>query len=111
MLEGQFADNTLDAETEASRLNSRLHVPATRLLGQIKDSTVWAKQLEIKLTAANLGQAEYYLDRLKARVDYLEARAATEAGISRRELEILLKQHRVTLVTTAPLARPLAEVI
>ena len=81
--------NDYDSEPDVTPTISGFHLSTLTGPGAASEAALWAKQLEIKLAAANLGQAEYYLDRPKARVDYLEARAATEAGISRRELEEL----------------------
>jgi predicted nucleic acid-binding Zn-ribbon protein len=55
----------------------------------IRDAAVRAKRLELKLAAARVGQAEYDLDTLKSRIDFLEARAAGRDGATRTEHEEL----------------------
>ena len=47
---------------------------------QIHKAAIHAKRLELKLALAKLGQAEYYLSSLSARVDYLEARLSRDDG-------------------------------
>lgn len=47
-----------------------------------------AKRLEVKLAAAKLAQAEYHLDALRARVDYLETRTARDRATRREEAEL-----------------------
>ncbi len=90
MVEVQCLANTGEANSEATRIRPRYQLSVIDALGNVNAEAVWAKQLEIKVAAANLGHAEYYFERLKARVDYLEARVSTDAGISRRELEELM---------------------
>ena len=55
----------------------------------IREAAVRVKRLELKLAAARVGQAEYYLDTLKCRIDFLEARAASKDGATKTEIEEL----------------------
>ncbi|PYP83736.1 MAG: hypothetical protein DMF61_22340 [Blastocatellia bacterium AA13] len=88
MLERQVSFYDHETESRPVRMSPGFG-PLSTASANGDDAAVWAKQLEIKVAAANLGQAEYYLDRLKERVEYLQSRAQTESGISRRELEEL----------------------
>ena len=51
----------------------------------------WADDFEVELARARLHQAEREMDCLKARIDYLEARAASSVGATQRELEELMQ--------------------
>ena len=52
---------------------------------EIYHATVEKRKIEVRLVAARLAQAEYYLDALQARLDFLEARAARDGGATKRE--------------------------
>jgi len=56
---------------------------------QIRRAAIDAKKLEVKLAAAKMAHAEYYLASLAARADYLEARCSREELVTRREKEEL----------------------
>lgn len=56
---------------------------------QVIKAAVHAKKLEVKLAAAKLAHAEYYLSSIIARLDYLEARCTSPDGAVRREREEL----------------------
>ena len=56
--------------------------------GEIHRVALAAKRLEVKLAAAGLAQAEYHLDALRARIDYLETRAARDRASRREEAEL-----------------------
>ena len=56
--------------------------------GEIHRVAVEAKRLEVKLAAAKLAQTEYHLDALRARMDYLENRAARDRATRREEDEL-----------------------
>ncbi|HXG94165.1 MAG TPA: hypothetical protein VNN73_17610 [Blastocatellia bacterium] len=77
--------------------------------GQIHEARVKAKKLEIKLAGAKLAQAEFYLDLLKARVDYLEARAARGDAITKREQAELEWVREALPVNSATVERLAAE--
>jgi len=46
------------------------------------------KRLEVKLAAVKLAQAEYHLDALRARIDYLETRVARDRATHREKAEL-----------------------
>ena len=50
-----------------------------------------ADDIEVEHTRSRLHQAEQEMDSLKARIDYLEARAASSVGATQRELEELMQ--------------------
>jgi len=52
---------------------------------EIYQATLEKRRLEVRLVATRLAQAEYYLDALRARLDFLDARAARAGGATRRE--------------------------
>src|SRR6185503_20496059 len=60
------------AQMILNQIASKQDAPAE----EIHKATVEAKKLEIQLTATKLAQADYHLDALKARLDFLAARAA-----------------------------------
>jgi hypothetical protein len=55
---------------------------------QVRKADIEAKKLEVKLAATKLAQAEYHLDALKARLEFLEVRCAREEGTKREEAEL-----------------------
>jgi hypothetical protein len=55
---------------------------------EIHRVAVDAKRLEVKLAAAKMAQAEYHLDALRARIDYLESRVARDRATRREEAEL-----------------------
>lgn len=72
---------------------------------QIRRAAIEAKKIEVKLAAAKLGHAEYYLASLAARADYLEARAAQEELVTRREKEELAWIREALPINNATVAR------
>ena len=52
---------------------------------EVRKAAIEAKKLEVQLAATKLGQVDYHLDVLKARLDFLEARATSANGLSKRE--------------------------
>lgn len=56
---------------------------------QIRRAAIETKKLEVKLAAAKMAHAEYYLASLAARLDYLEVRCSREELVTRREKEEL----------------------
>jgi len=78
----------------------------------IHKAAVEAKKLEIQLAATKLAQADYHLDALKARLDFLNARAAAAGGPSKREqaeLEWARTAVPINSSTVARLANELEE--
>jgi hypothetical protein len=59
------------------------------LASEISNAAVRVKELEVRLTTARLAQAEYHLGSLKARLSYLEARAARQDEAARSEAQEL----------------------
>jgi hypothetical protein len=55
---------------------------------QIRKAAIEAKKLEVKLAAAKLAQAEYHLDALSARLEFLERRCADAEASSREQAEL-----------------------
>jgi hypothetical protein len=72
---------------------------------QIHKAAVHAKRLELKLAIAKLGQAEYYLSSLSARVDYLEARCSRDNLATRTEREELTWAREALPINKATVAR------
>lgn len=77
---------------------------------QIHKAAVNAKRLELKLAVAKLGQAEYYLSSLSARVDYLEARCSRDNVATRTEREELTWAREALPINKATVARLTREV-
>src|ERR1044071_2472524 len=69
------------AQMMLSQIASKQDAPAE----EIHKAAVEAKKLEIQLAATKLAQADYHLDALKARQDFLTARAASAGGASKKE--------------------------
>jgi hypothetical protein len=63
---------------------------------QIRKAAIEAKKLEVKLAAAKLAQAEYHLDALSARLEFLERRCADAEASSRESCNGLAAQCRLT---------------
>src|SRR5262249_45890772 len=76
---------------------------------QLRKAAVHAKKLEFKLAAAKLAQAEYHLDALKTRLDFLEARCAREEGGTKREQAELAWARGAAPVNSATVTRLKAE--
>jgi len=76
---------------------------------EIHKATVEAKKLEIQLTATKLAQADYHLDALKARLDFLTARAATAGGASKREQAELEWARTAVPINSSTVARLASE--
>ena len=72
---------------------------------QIHKAAIHAKRLELKLAVAKLGQAEYYLSSLTARVDYLEARLGRDGVATRTEREELIWVREALPINKATVAR------
>ena len=72
---------------------------------EIRKAATEAKKLEVQLAATKLAQADYHLDALKARLDFLEARALQEGGASKRELAELEWARTAVPVNTSTVAR------
>jgi len=56
--------------------------------GEIQRVAVAAKRLEMKVAAVRLAQADYHLDALRARIDYLESRTARDRATRREAAEL-----------------------
>jgi chromosome segregation ATPase len=76
---------------------------------ELHRAKVHTKQLELKLAAAKLAQADYHLNSLRARLDYLEARCAREDVATKREQAELAWAREAVPVNTATVARLAAE--
>ena len=72
---------------------------------EIHKAAVEAKKLEIQLAATKLAQADYHLDALKARLDFLTARAAVEGGLSKREQSELEWARTAVPINSSTVAR------
>ena len=66
------------------RITSRRNAAAS----DIQRVAVEAKRLEVKLAATKLAQAEYHMDALRGRVEYLETRAARGRATPGEEAEL-----------------------
>ena len=77
---------------------------------QINKAAIHAKRLELKLAVAKLGQAEYYLSSLNARVDYLEARLSRDDLATRTEREELIWAREALPINKATVVRLTDEV-
>ena len=84
-----------------NRIASKQDAPAE----EIRKAATEAKKLEVQLAATKLAQADYHLDALKARLDFLEARAVQEGGASKRELAELEWARTAVPVNTSTVAR------
>lgn len=73
--------------------------------GQIRKAAIHAKRLELKLAVAKLGQAEYYLSMLSARVDYLEARCGRDGVAAKSESEELVWAREALPINNATVTR------
>lgn len=71
---------------------------------QVCRAAVQAKRVELKLSGAKLAQAEYYLDTLKARLDFLEARSAGGCATKTEETELAWARQAVP-INSATVAR------
>lgn len=76
---------------------------------EIHKAAVEAKKLEIQLAATKLAQADYHLDALKARLDFLGARAASADGVSKRELAELEWARTAVPINSSTVARLASE--
>lgn len=74
-------------------------------LDEIRKAAIEAKKIEVQLASTKLAQADYHLDALKARLDFLEARAAAEGGASKRERAELEWARTAVPVNTSTVAR------
>lgn len=72
---------------------------------QIHKAAIHAKRLELKLAVAKLGQAEYYLSSLTARVDFLEARLSCDGGATKTEREELIWAREALPINKATVVR------
>jgi hypothetical protein len=77
---------------------------------QINKAAIHAKRLELKLAVAKLGQAEYYLSSLSARVDYLEARLSRDGVATKTEREELIWAREALPINKATVTRLTDEV-
>jgi len=66
------------------RVTSRQNATAS----DIQRVAIEAKRLEVKLANTKLAQAEYHMDALRGRVEYLEARAARGRATPGEEAEL-----------------------
>lgn len=76
---------------------------------EIHKAAVEAKKLEIQLAATKLAQADYHLDALKARLDFLTARAASAGGASKREQAELEWARTAVPINSSTVARLASE--
>lgn len=76
---------------------------------EIHKARVHAKELEVKLAAAKLAQADYHLSSLKARLDFLEARCSKECAATKKEQSELAWAREAVPVNTTTVARLAAE--
>ncbi|HXG94168.1 MAG TPA: hypothetical protein VNN73_17625 [Blastocatellia bacterium] len=105
----------IDKRSVYERCSAELEMARTALddMTNWKDATdkdilmarAHAKRLEIKLAAARLAQAEFYLDSLKARIDYLEARLAKEGKATETEQAELAWAREAVLVNSSTIAK------
>ncbi|MGA9773009.1 MAG: hypothetical protein WBV94_28520 [Blastocatellia bacterium] len=96
------------AQMMLNQIASKQDAPAE----DIHKAAVEAKKLEIQLAATKLAQADYHLDALKARLDFLSARVAAAGGPSKREqaeLEWARTAVPINSSTVARLANELEE--
>ncbi len=76
---------------------------------EIHKAAVETKKLEIQLAATKLAQADYHLDALKARLDFLAARAASAGGASKREQAELEWARTAVPINSSTVARLASE--
>ena len=94
------------AELEMARLllnqiSNKHDAPAE----EVRKAAIEAKRLEVQLVSTRLAQADYHLDALKARLDFLEVRAAQEGGASKRESAELEWARMAVPVNTSTVTR------
>jgi hypothetical protein len=89
------------------RVTSRQNAAAS----DIQRVAVEAKRLEVKLATTKLAQAEYHMDALRGRIEYLETRVARNRATAREEAELEWARSALPLNTTtvARLADELSE--
>jgi hypothetical protein len=89
------------------RVTSRQNAAAS----DIQRVAAEAKRLEVKLATTKLAQAEYHLDALRGRLEYLESRAARGRATPSEESELEWARNALPANTTtvARLADELAE--
>ncbi|HMG36421.1 MAG TPA: hypothetical protein VKM94_20970 [Blastocatellia bacterium] len=86
MIERRHPAELYAAELERARTQLRALIESTDgSASEICAAAVRVKELELRLAASRLAQAEYYLASLKARVSFLEARTATPGVAARAE--------------------------
>lgn len=93
------------AQMMLNRIAGKQDVPAE----EIHKAAVEAKKLEIQLAATKLAQADYHLDALKARLDFLNARAASAEGASKRERAELEWARTAVPINSSTIARLASE--
>lgn len=76
---------------------------------QVHKAAIHAKKLEVKLAAMKLAQAEYHLDALSARIDFLSLRCAQPGGATQREEEELAWAREAKPINTAVITRLAAD--
>jgi hypothetical protein len=89
------------------RVTSRQNAAAS----DIQRVAVEAKRLEVKLAITKLAQADYYMDALRGRIDYLETRVARLRATPSEEAELEWARRALpaNAVTVARLADELSE--
>ncbi len=106
MVEKRYAINGCVADLEmAQKTLHHISNGSSASEEQVRKAAIHAKKLELKLAAAKLGQAEYYLSSLGARVDYLEARCSRDGVATKSEREELIWAREALPINNATLAR------
>ena len=93
------------AQMTLNQIASKQDAPAE----EIHKAAVEAKKLEIQLAATKLAQADYHLDALKARLDFLTARATCASGASKREQAELEWARTAVPINSSTVARLASE--
>jgi len=110
MLEKRFTIDTCAADLQAAqKMFDHLSNSRNASQDQVQKAAFHAKKLELKLAAAKLAQAEYYLASLTARIDFLEARCSQEHGATRREREELAWAREALPINSVTVSRLAAE--
>ena len=93
------------ADLELARmLYKRVTSRPSAAANDIQRVAIEAKRLEVKLATTKLAQAEYHMDALRARVEYLETRVAQNRATVHEEAE-LEWAHSALPMNTVTLAR------
>lgn len=93
------------AQMLLNQIASKQDAPAE----EIHKAAVEAKKLEVQLAATKLGQADYHLDALKARLDFLNARATSTGGASKKEQAELEWARTAVPINSSTVARLASE--